>query len=87
MKSVIKYKIDLSIIFVPVRQKILNRVFYTPGRPRKTCQRLPWWAQIVAFTIGTAFLLRCAENAVNKYVNFIRSFVSKSEAFLYLSVW
>jgi hypothetical protein len=67
IKSVIKYTIDISAIFVPARQKILNRVFYTPGRRRKTFQRLPWRAQIVAFTIGTAFLLGCAENTVDKY--------------------
>jgi len=71
IKSVIKYKIDLSTIFVPVRQKILNRVFYTPGRWRKTSQRLPWRAQIVTFTTGTAFLLGCAENTVDKYVKLI----------------
>ena len=51
----------LLLIWLPLSQKIFHRVFCTPGCRCRPCEYLPWWAQIVTFNIGPAFLLRCVE--------------------------
>jgi hypothetical protein len=70
IRNVINHRINPLTTFIPVGQKIFNWVVNTIGCRRKTCEWLPWRAQIVAFTIGTAFLIGCAENSVDKNIAF-----------------
>ena len=64
----------LLLLWLPVSQKIFNRVLYTSGRRRRTCEWLPWSAQIVAFTVGTAFLLGCGQEG-SKLINSCQEFL------------
>lgn len=84
IKSVIKYKIYSSTTCLPVRQKISDRVLYTSRCRGRAFESLPWRAQLVAFTIGTAFLSGFAKNTLDKYVRLTGNFVLKRDAILNL---